>query len=145
MIKNPRLLQVEVQEKTVTYTLVEGPSLRFIHSETTRVSLKAHKAVTLQLKDKFTDIATLEFDGIIFDMDLLMPNVDAYHMAAWVATLNEFLLLRGTQDNTTYAPVTEVGSLLHAREVTWFRCCARDTRATSPHLTSSDPSPCMVG
>jgi beta-phosphoglucomutase-like phosphatase (HAD superfamily) len=101
------LLKVEVLDKTVTYTLVEGQSLRFIHSGHTRVTLKANKSVTLKLKDKFTDIATLEFDGIIFDMDLFTKDVETYHMQAWVATLNDFLLLRGTQDNTTYQPVTE--------------------------------------
>ena len=41
-------------------------------------------------------------------MDLFTKDVETYHMQAWVATLNDFLLLRGTQDNTTYQPVTEV-------------------------------------
>uniref|UniRef100_A0A7S4LEI1 Glycoside hydrolase family 65 central catalytic domain-containing protein n=1 Tax=Eutreptiella gymnastica TaxID=73025 RepID=A0A7S4LEI1_9EUGL len=104
--KNARL-KVEVLEKSVIYTLVEGQSLRFIHSGHTRVSLKSGKSVTLKLKDKFTDIATLEFDGVIFDMDLFTSNIDIHHQEAWMAVLNDFLELRGKRDAKDYAPITE--------------------------------------
>lgn len=100
-------LSVEVTEKTVTYTLLEGKSLRFIHSGHTRVTLKAGKAVTLKLKDKFTDIATLEFDGVIFEMDLFTKEINAQHQRAWVDTVNEFLTLRGTQDAREYKLLDE--------------------------------------
>eukprot|EP00668_Euglena_longa_P014533 GGOE01018523.1.p1 GENE.GGOE01018523.1~~GGOE01018523.1.p1 ORF type:complete len:1085 (+),score=332.30 GGOE01018523.1:416-3256(+) len=98
-------LAVEVTERTATYTLVEGKSIRFIHSGHTRVTLKEGKSVSLKLKDKFTDIATLEFDGVIFDMDLFIQSIDDQHQQAWMETLDDFLKLRGTQDNKQYKPL----------------------------------------
>ena len=52
-------LRVTVTERSAEYALEEGKSIRFIHSGQTRVSLKVGKTVTLRLKDKFTDVATL--------------------------------------------------------------------------------------
>jgi len=100
-------LHVEVTEKTANYTLVEGRSIRFIHSGHTRVTLKSGKSVSLKLKDKFTDIATLEFDGVIFEMDLLTKDVDQYHQKAWRETVNDYLALRGKQDAKEYKPLAE--------------------------------------
>ena len=79
--KNARL-KVEVLEKSVIYTLVEGQSLRFIHSGHTRVSLKSGKSVTLKLKDKFTDIATLEFDGASCAGNGGLPGLDGVGWSA---------------------------------------------------------------
>eukprot|EP00906_Rhabdomonas_costata_P004894 RCo007337 len=100
------LLRVVVSERTAEYTLLEGRSLRFIHSSTTRVSLKAGKTVTLRLKDKFTDIATLEFDGVIVEIDAFIRNLDSEQAQAWIWVLNSFLELRSKRDSREYAPIT---------------------------------------
>eukprot|EP01012_Entosiphon_sulcatum_P023875 TRINITY_DN2901_c0_g1_i1.p1 TRINITY_DN2901_c0_g1~~TRINITY_DN2901_c0_g1_i1.p1 ORF type:complete len:1108 (-),score=264.30 TRINITY_DN2901_c0_g1_i1:491-3790(-) len=90
-------LRVKVEEGSVSYTLLEGKLLRFIHSQHSRVTLRKDRSVTLPIRDRLMEISTLEFDGVVFEMDTFIEDISREHFEAWKQVLDQFVAAKAAE------------------------------------------------
>lgn len=91
-------IQVAVTRRAVTYTLVDGaPKLLIIHAQNSRVHLAKSRPVNIRL---VRDVRSIDFDGVVFDLDSLIDSVEEDHFEAWRDTLDPVFSSRGADATT---------------------------------------------
>ncbi|EPY21059.1 alpha,alpha-trehalase [Strigomonas culicis] len=113
---NGCVVRVCVKPRLAVYTLVEAPAkvkdLLISHSTGSRVHLHLSVPQTVRI---FYESRVLDFDGIIFELDSIVKDIEPIHFEAWRETLEDFFQKSGGQPDFRLTKESYLAYLRHGK------------------------------